>query len=148
MMAANPFAAYLESKVLAASPLQLIHLAYEGTMDAITEARRHLAEKNIHGRVQAITKAQQIITELQAALNFEQGGELSTRLASLYEYAQRRLNEANFQQVDEPLAEVHRLLETVDGAWKEIAAAETPQPQSSPWMTPDAPIYRASAYTL
>ena len=170
---ANPFAAYLETKVLTASPLQLVHLAYEGAMESVADARSALAAQDIHGRVRAITRAQQIITELQTALNFEQGGELSTRLASLYVYVQQRLNDGNFQQADQPLAEVHSLLATVDEAWKQladgtaavperVAAAPVmpeavpaqPEPEpipavASPWMT-ESPAYSyvRSAYTL
>jgi flagellar secretion chaperone FliS len=154
---ANPFAAYLETKVLTASPLQLVHLAYEGAMESVAEARSHLAAQDIHGRACAITRAQQIVTELQASLDFERGGEISTRLASLYEYMQQRLNAANFEQKDEPLAEVHQLLATVNEAWKELAAdtateSVTSSPAASPsaWMTPEPATYdyARSAYTL
>jgi flagellar secretion chaperone FliS len=152
---ANPYTAYLESRVLSASPLQLVHLAYEGAIDAIAEARGHLAEKRIVQRVQAITKAQQIVMELKSSLDFEQGGDLSKKLDGLYEYMLRRLNDGNVQQNDEPFAEVQGLLETVDQAWKEIAstesiavAASVSSASTSPWMTSEAPVYSLSGYTL
>jgi flagellar secretion chaperone FliS len=147
---ANPYTAYLETKVLTASPLQLVHLAYESAMQAVSEARAHLAERNIHARVRSITRAAQILTELQASLDFEQGAELSTRLAALYDYMQRRLNYANLQQADEPLAEVYKLLETVDEAWKELASSEavTPDPSPSPWTATDTPVYSRPVYSL
>ena len=157
---ANPFSAYLESRVLTASPLQLVHLAYEGAIEAIVEARGHLAGKRITDRVTALTKAQKILIELQTSLNVEQGGELGKQLARLYEYMQVRLNDGNFKQADEPFAEVQGLLETLDEGWKEIAAADTTvvtaaaassssygAPNSS-WMTADEPVYSRSGYTL
>ena len=148
----NPYSAYLETKVLTASPLQLIHLAYEGVMNSIAEARQHLADRNIHARVRSITRAEQIVTELQLALDFERGGELSVRLAALYDYIQRRLNHANLEQTDAPLAEVYKLLETLDEAWKEIAAPEAALPtvESTPsaWATADTHVYSRQAYTL
>jgi flagellar secretion chaperone FliS len=150
---ANPFSAYLESRVLTASPLHLVHLAYEGAMEAIAEARRHLSGGSILERSQAITKAQMILAELQSSLDFGRGGDLSRRLAELYDYMQRRLNDANFQQSDEPLAEVYNLLETVDSAWRDLASSQTSAPvvsESTPsaWMASEAPVYSRSAYTL
>jgi flagellar secretion chaperone FliS len=150
----NPFSAYLESRVLTASPLQLVHLAYEGAIQAIVEARGHLVEKRINQRIAAITRTQQILQELQSSLNFEKGGDLSNQLSGLYEYMQSRLIDANFKQIEEPLTEVQKLLETLDEAWKELAATETPAviaasaASNSPWMTSDAPVYSRAGYTL
>lgn len=152
-MASHPYGAYLESKVITASPLQLVHLAYEGAIEAITNAREHLAAKRIFERSSAITKAQQIIAELQSSLDYARGGELSTRLGQLYDYMQRRLIEGNFKQVDEPLAEAKRLLETLDEAWKEIASKETGLPQTtaaaaSPYVSGNGPVFSRAEFTF
>jgi flagellar secretion chaperone FliS len=157
----HPYGAYLESRVLSASPLQLVHLAYEGAIDAIRDARAQLAEKRIQERVAAITKAQRIITELQTSLDYQKGGELSIQLGRLYDYMQRRLIEGNFQQSDAPFAEVQQLLETVDEGWRQIAstdapltadasvaAAATSTVASSPWMTSEASVYSSMDFTL
>src|SRR5579864_22431 len=130
-MSSNPFAAYQETKVLSASPVELIHLAYEGAIEAIGEARNHLAGQRIHERARAITRVQLILTELQSSLDFNKGGDVSLRLGRLYDYMQRRLTEANFKQIEEPLAEVQSLLETLGSAWKEIAATGTAVPVST-----------------
>lgn len=121
-MTSNPFAAYLETKVLSASPVQLVHLAYEGVIEALAEARNHLAGKRIHERVRAINRAQLILAELQTSLDFNKGGDVSVQLGRLYDYMQRRLTEANFKQIEEPLAEVQDLLQTLNEAWKTVAA--------------------------
>ena len=125
----NPYgAAYLESKVMSASPLELICLAYEGTIEAICEARVHLKEKRISERSRAISKAQCIILELQSSLDFAQGGSLSVELARLYDYMLGCLRDANFRQVEEPLNEAQTLLETLLEGWKEIRVNEVPAP--------------------
>jgi flagellar protein FliS len=152
-MVSNPYGAYLESKLITASPLELVHLAYEGAIDAIANAREHLAAKRIFERSSAITKAQRILAELQSSLDCAKGGEFSARLGQLYAYMQQRLIEANFKQIDEPLAEVKRLLETLDEAWKEIASRETASPQSaavaaSPWMNGDGAVYSRAEFTF
>ena len=129
-MASNPFAAYLETKVLSTSPLQLVYLAYEGAIEAVTEARGHLQQKRIHERAHAITRAQLFIAELQSALDYDKGGSLSVQLARLYDYMQRSLIDANFKQIEQPLADVQGLLETLASAWKEIAEKESDLPAS------------------
>ena len=141
--------------MIAASPLRLIHLAYQGAIDAIGEARGHLAAGRIVERGRAITRAQQIIVELLSSLDHKHGGELSARLAGLYKYMRRRLTEAHIKQADEPMAEVQRLLETLDEGWKELLAADSPAAAAatagtgSPWMAAaDTHVYSPATYTL
>jgi flagellar protein FliS len=133
--------AYLESRVLTADPIELVNLLYQGCMQAIREARVHLAEGRIAERSREINKACQIVIELATSLDHERGGEISQRLAVLYDYMQRRLLEANMQQSDTPLADVLGLLGTLSEAWAEIRctaekpAIESPKPLSVPRET-------------
>lgn len=117
--------AYLESQVLSASPLQLVLLAYDGAITAITEARQHLAANRILERSKAVTKAQLIVMELQRSLDYEKGGDVALQLGRLYDYIARQLIEGNFRQQDAPLAEAQKLLETLDDSWKQLATQET-----------------------
>lgn len=150
----NPYGAYLESQVLSASPLQLVQLAYEGTLEAVRQARVHLAERRIFERSRAISKAQEILMELAKALDFEAGGELSTRLAQLYDYMQQRLMEANLKQIEAPLTEVENLLGTLCEGWNQLAGNETATvassaPAGSSWSMPvEAPVYGRASYSL
>src|SRR5215471_21082000 len=97
--------AFLESRVLSATPLELVHLLYRGAIEAVQDARHELAGGRIVERWRAISRACAILTELSAALNHQTGGELASRLGALYDYMQRRLLEANLQQSDPPLGE-------------------------------------------
>ena len=128
--------AYLESRVLTADPIELVNLLYQACTQAVREARHHLAEGRIAERSQEINKACAIVIELATSLDHERGGEISRRLALLYDYMQRRLLEANMQQSDAPLAEVLGLLSTLSEAWADVARpAEKPVPES-PWSQP------------
>jgi len=126
--------AYLEGRVLSADPLELIRLLYQGCINAVRDARRMLADGDIAGRSRAITKAFDIIAELMNSLDRERGGEISRRLALLYDYMQRRLTDANLRQADAPLAEVLGLLSTLAGAWDGVQAQSRPAPPvKNPW---------------
>jgi flagellar secretion chaperone FliS len=135
--------AYLESRVLSAEPLELVHMLYQGAISAVQDSRHHLANGRIMERSRAITKACAILTELTVALNREAGGELANRLASLYDYMRRRLLEANFRQSDEPLGEVLGLLATLSEGWVEVSKRQkTPAGARNPWS--EAPAYASA----
>jgi flagellar protein FliS len=133
----NAHDAYLESRILAADPLELVRLLYQACTGAVREARRHLAEGEIAARCRCISKAHEILTELALSLDRERGGDLSRRLAQLYDYMQRQLLAANFQQSDAPLAEVLGLLSTLSEAWDGIGRPAEPVEQAAnPWSQP------------
>ena len=126
--------AYLESRIQSADPIQLVRLLYQGATAAVREARSRLAAGEIAERSRAISKAHAILTELTVSLDHQRGGDLSARLAQLYDYMMRRLLEANFRQMDEPLAEVLGLLATLGEAWDGIQEHSEPvEHAESPW---------------
>jgi len=132
--------AYLEGRVLAANPLELVGLLYHAATDAVREARRHLAAGDIAARSRAICRACDVLAELTNSLDIRRGGEIGTRLAQLYDYMQRRLTEANFQQSDPPLADVLGLLATLSEAWDTLGRqARAAAPVETPWPQAAAP---------
>jgi flagellar secretion chaperone FliS len=124
-MATSAYNAYLESRVLSADPLELVRILYRLAIDRIREARQHLASGDIAARSKAVSTASQALTELSSSLDHQQGGEMSRRLAQLYDYMQWRLVDASFHQSAGPLDEVLGLLTTLLEAWDQIR----PEPQ-------------------
>jgi flagellar protein FliS len=117
--------AYLESRVLSADPLELVHILYGHTLEMVRDARRYLASGDIAARGTAISRAIAAVAELDASLDHQAGGSVSRNLASLYEYMRLRLLTANIQRQDAPLAEVESLLRTLDEAWSAIRPGAT-----------------------
>jgi flagellar protein FliS len=115
--------AYLAAEILSADPVKLVIILYRAAIEAVGAARRNLRAGLIRERSQKISKASAIICELVMSLDHARGGEISRSLARLYDYMRMRLNEANAQQIDPPLAEVERLLSTLLGGW--VAAVPT-----------------------
>jgi len=142
-MPRNPHNAYLESRILSADRMELVCLMYQAAISEVREARRHLQEKNIRARSASITKAQNILSELTTVLDHKRGGQFSANLARLYDYMMRRLTEANFKQIEEPLAEVLGLLATLKEGWDGIKQQTEPAaPVGNAWAhsaTQDAP---------
>ncbi len=108
----------IESNVIGASSHELITLLFQGARRAISLSRAHLKRGDYAGKGKAIGHAINIIGGgLQQALNLEKGGDLAARLNSLYSYMTRRLLEASLKNDDGMLAEVDRLLATVEEGW-------------------------------
>ena len=118
-MPSNPYAAHLDVSILTAEPIELVRILYRTALDSVSAARAHLAAGEIQARSRAINKALSVIHELALSLNPKAEPTLASTLAELYDYMQRRLLAANFEQSDAPLAEVMGLLETMTDAWYE-----------------------------
>jgi flagellar protein FliS len=139
---------YLESEVLAADPVRLVQLLYRGALDAVRTARAALQRGDIAGRSREVTKASAIINELALSLDHSKTPELSRTLVELYDYMQRRLNEANFQQAEPPLEEVERLLATLADAWQSAGRVEPEFPTPAGLYSPAVESeYHAVSYS-
>jgi flagellar protein FliS len=131
--------AYLESRVLAADPIELVQILYEHTLRQVEDARNSLAAGNIAARGRSVSRALAALGQLEGSLDHQSGGSISRNLAALYRYMRTRLLEANIKQQDAPLAEVESLLKTLDEAWTAISpAAQAPpvaetQPVGAAW---------------
>jgi|SRR5579871_15225 len=126
-MTANPYSNYLEATVLSADPIELIRILYRTAIESVHQARGFLAEGEIAGRVRAVNKAWGALRELSFCLNHDVDPGLSQQLAELYDYMQRRLLTANFEQTEAPLIEVAGLLEKLSEAWEKVEAPATSQ---------------------
>ncbi len=127
----------VETGVAGASPHNLILMLYDGAIQAIAEARGHLAAGRIPDKGRAMTRAIAIVDEgLKGCLD-PAGGEIAAQLSQLYDYMCRRLLLASLRNDVAGLDEVSRLLAELRGAWSRIdptaqPAPTTPQPQLAP----------------
>jgi flagellar protein FliS len=138
--------AYLETEILQADPLRLVQLLYQAAVESVSKARVHVREGDIAARCRQITRAMSIVGELSHSLDGDKGGEVAANLARLYDYMQSRLLAANLEQTEAPLAEVQRLLVTLQQAWNECGPAR-PSIESftgryaGPWATEESGSY-------
>ena len=111
---------YLESRILAADPVELIQILYEHALIEVRAARAHQKAGDIAARAKAVAKALAILGELEGSLNHRVGGSISQNLSRLYQYMRRRLLEASMTQQTGPMDEVESLLETLEEGWSAI----------------------------
>lgn len=126
-----PRDAYLRHRILAADPVELIHILYEYALTQVKAARAALAAGDIASRSQAISKALAAVGELEGSLNHEAGGSISQNLARLYRYMRKRLTDGNVKRDDKALAEVEALMTTLDEGWSAMQHAISAPPASA-----------------
>ena len=110
----------LSTGVASASPHKLVLMLLDGALNSIRSARNHMQDRNIAARGENISKAISIIGELDASLNHEVGGTISSNLSMLYDYCVGRLVHANVNNQVEPLNEVGKLMMGLRETWNAI----------------------------
>lgn len=131
-MPTNPYEQARWDAVLGADPVELVILLYRGAIDSVRTARRHLLAGDIHARTREITRAMEIVVELNGSLDRRQQPALSDRLTALYAFILECLREGNSRQADQPLADAQKILEVLVAAWVESrkVSQEEPEPAS------------------
>lgn len=112
--------AYLQTGLTTNSPGQTVVMLYDGAIKFLNNAKEYIdardyAKKGIH-----ISKAIDIINELAATLNKEQGGEIAENLHNLYFWCNARLAMANLKMDKEMLDSVIKVLTGLRGAFAQI----------------------------
>lgn len=102
------------------SPYQLVSEIFKQTLGNIAAAKGAIAQNNIEKRNELLNKATVLIGVLEGSLDFEQGGEISDNLASLYEYTSHLLFQANLNNTEQELDEALQILLPIRAAWEQI----------------------------
>ena len=128
---AQPLNAYKETSVKTASQGALIVMLYEEGLKHIGAAIE-LLEKDIKedpSRIEKanthILKAQEVVTELAASLNMDEGGEIAKNLMSLYTFFLTQLSSANLEKKPDKLVSVRDMMKELLSAWSEVASSSS-----------------------
>ena len=109
------------ASVMDASPHKLIALILNRVLERISRAKLAVEQGDAAARGQAISKSIEAVASLQSLLDMEKGGDVAETLDGLYDYAVRRLLEANASNNLEALEEVSDLLGEIKSGWDGIA---------------------------
>jgi len=116
------FETYQETAVTTQSKGKLIVMLYEGAIKFLKLAIEEIEAKNPEAKGKYISKAIDILFELNTVLDMEAGGEIAMNLRKLYLFMGRHLTEANTKQDTQKIEEVIKLLEELNQSWKAIAS--------------------------
>lgn len=104
-----------------ASPHRLIAMLYDGALERLAMAESGMAHGSVADKLRGIDSTMAILDHLSGVLDYEAGGEIASRLASLYDYMMRRLLRAKLDDDIAGVREVVALLRTVKAGWDAIA---------------------------
>ncbi|MCA9460646.1 MAG: flagellar export chaperone FliS [Nitrospira sp.] len=120
--------AYATTQVQTASPVQVVVLLYDGTIQAMKLAQEGMRKNHREDKARFLGRALRVVSELSATLNMEQGGVVAKDLRRVYEYVIHELTQANLLNKPERLDGPIRCLGVIREAWQELAVqANKPQ---------------------
>ncbi|MDD2710027.1 MAG: flagellar export chaperone FliS [Verrucomicrobiae bacterium] len=120
---------YLANQVNSASPVQLVVMLYDGAIRFLHNAYEGFSEANPRQRQEIIhnnlIKTQNILTELNACLDMELGGDVARQLRELYEIFNSTLRQINQNKEDNKspssIMRIIRMLTNLRDAWEELS---------------------------
>ncbi|WP_035243876.1 flagellar export chaperone FliS [Desulfonatronovibrio hydrogenovorans] len=112
--------AYFKTKVNTTSQEEIVVLLFEAAIKFLEQSKIKIQEKDFQEKGNLISKALDVIAELDASLNAEKGGELAQNLHALYLFCQSRLLMANLKMDTEIIDEVITMLKKIGSAFAEI----------------------------
>ncbi len=112
-------ATYQETKVMSSSPEQLVPLLYEHLLVNLKRSQKQIREREIEAKVKSVEKALDILYELLACLDFEGGGEIASRLASLYSYFLKEIGEASRELDPQRFDPIIEMIASLHESWQE-----------------------------
>jgi flagellar secretion chaperone FliS len=120
----NPYQRYLDATAETAAPLDLVLMLYQAVLRSTAQAIQAVGQHDVAEAHRSLVRAQDIVSELAACLNREEGGAVADNLHALYEYSYRRLVDANVQKDAAPAEEVAQLFRELLPAWQEVAEVQ------------------------
>jgi flagellar protein FliS len=106
---------------MTAEPKRLVLMCYEGAIGSLKKAKEKYETAEYEAKAKAVKRFQDILNELLCALDFEKGGQIATNLHAIYNYAIRRVLEADVAREIDGFDEVIGMLEELKEAWEEIS---------------------------
>ena len=119
--AKGKLATYKETSITTQSKGRLIVLLYEGAIKFMNLAIQEIEAGDYEAKGRYISRALDIMTELNVVLDMEAGGEIAVNLRKLYMFIIRHLTEANIKNDANMIREVTSLMRGLNESWKAIS---------------------------
>ncbi len=134
--------AYFQTQVATTSQADLLLLLYEGAIKFLKMAKVKIDERDYAEKGILISKAMDVIAELDSSLNVQKGGDLAQNLHHLYFFCNTRLLKANMNLDKSIIDEVIKVLTGLQEAFQQIIreGAQSAQPSMTQSTMPRQPV--------
>lgn len=129
MVPARYHNAYKQNEISTSSQGKLILMMYEGAIKFTKMALQSMDTGDIAGKAKYIGKIHDIVNELSVSLDLKNGGEVTARLETLYQFVLRQLTLANIKSDRQALESIIKVLEPLHDAWVQIFNNQNTEPQ-------------------
>jgi len=127
----NAAKTYIQTQVGTTSQGDILILLFDGAIKFLNQAKERMAEKNYAQKGILISKALDILTELQGSLNANKGGDLAANLQRLYFYCSTQLLTANLKMDVGKVDEVLHILSGLRDAFSQANAMAGMNPEAA-----------------
>jgi flagellar protein FliS len=114
----NPYKKYKQTQVTSASREEILLMMYEGAIKFNKLALKAAQENKVYDRCINLSKAFDIVNELNNTLDHEVGGDLAKQLEQLYIFVTDQYTKANLTGEAAPLEGALKVLENLYEGWK------------------------------
>ena len=132
----NPWQSYRKVAIQTASAGHLVLMLYDGAISFLERGLKGFNHQDPLVFNQTVNnnvvRAQAIIREMNARLDMEQGAEISENFRRLYNYFNRRLQQANLKKKKEPIEEVLAHLREIRDSWAEMLSQGRANDEATP----------------
>ncbi|AHH03545.1 Flagellar protein fliS [Borrelia nietonii YOR] len=114
---------YKKTQINTSSPISILVMLYEKAIQDLEIAKELYKNEDPSSTAKADEKvyhAQDIIIELMSTLNFEDGGEISNNLFSIYSFLSKSLESVTLEKNRDNIQEVLKHLKNLHTAWKAL----------------------------
>ncbi len=124
--------AYLATQVNTTSQGQLLLMLYDAAINFLKQARQKIDEKDYAAKGILISRATDILSELNQSLNKERGGKIAQNLNSLYLFCNNQLAQANLRMDTKYVDNVLNILDNLRRAYGQIVPDHDSQNAGAP----------------
>ena len=136
-METSPVNPYLRDAVMTATPEQLQLMLYDGAIRFAIQAKDAIERKDFETSFEKLTRAQNIILEMQNGLDFDINPELCKRMSVIYTFLYNKLVDANIRHETTAIDDAVRVLNIERETWQILVdklgslSAEQQEPRPS-----------------
>ncbi|WP_243310968.1 flagellar export chaperone FliS [Fundidesulfovibrio agrisoli] len=123
--------AYIQTQVNTVTQGDLVIMLFDGCIKFLRQAKEAMSDKDYARKGVLISKALDVIAELQSSLNLQKGGEVAENLSKLYLLCSTKLLMANMNMDQGIVDQVVNMLSGVRDAFAQI---------NTPEFVPQAPV--------
>jgi flagellar protein FliS len=122
MNAVRHLEAYKQNQLSTTDTGSVLLLLYQGAIDSLNRAAMYLGKGDMAEKGKCVLRANDIINQFLASLDYEVGGELAQNLEGLYRYMLDQILLANLNNDPEGFKTVALLLATLKDGWESAVA--------------------------